>query len=164
LQALERGALTDLPDDVRVNRFRFDALLTPVSGERAWKNDPQGAATDLPSRAAAATNLSGVLAQLAKARTADATRLAVIYTDGRHTAVDGATPQEVAAELDDLPVFVVPVGSAALVRDLVVHRVAAPSTVVERDSAVIEAIVTAFDSDGLPSEIVLRHVGKIIVR
>ena len=164
LQALERGALTDLPDDVRVHRFRFDALLTPVSGERAWNNDPHGAETDLPARTAVATNLSGVLEQLAKARTADATRLAVIYTDGRHTAVDGAPPQEVAAELDDLPVFVVPVGSAALVRDLVVHRVTAPSTVVERDSAVIEAIVTAFDSDGLHSEIVLRHEGQVIDR
>ncbi|MDZ4659934.1 MAG: hypothetical protein SH868_20345 [Bythopirellula sp.] len=164
LQALERGALTELPDDVRVNRFRFDALLTAVSAERAWENDPQSEEPDRPVRAVAATNLSGVLEQLTKARTADATRLAVIYTDGRHTTLEGAAPQEVAAELNDLPVFVVPVGSAALVRDLVVHRVSAPSTVVERDSAVIEAIVTAFDSDGLQSEIVLRHEGKIIDR
>ncbi len=164
LQALERGAFMNLPDDVRVNRFHFDALLTPVSGERAWENDPQSEEPDKRARTVAATNLSVVLEQLAKARTADATRLAVVYTDGRHTALDGATPQEVAAELNDLPVFVVPVGSAALVRDLVVHRVSAPSTVVERDSAVIEAIVTAFDSDGMQSEIVLRHEGKIIDR
>ena len=110
------------------------------------------------------TDLSGVLEQLAKARSSSATRLAVVYTDGRHNAPDGATPQEAAAELGDMPVFLVPVGSTALVRDLVVHRVKAPSSVVERDSAVIEAIVTAFDSDGQHSEIVLRHEGKVIDR
>ncbi len=168
LEALERGPLTDLPDDVRVNRFRFDSLLTAVSGEHPWQeSDPQLDQLDAKERAARAkagvvTDLSGVLEQLAKTRSANATRLAVVYTDGRHNKPDGAAPQEVAAGLNDLPVFVVPVGSTALVRDLVVHRVEAPSTVVERDSAVIEAIVSAFDSDGQQSEIMLRHEGKII--
>ncbi len=167
LRALERGALTDLPDDVRVNRFRFDAMLTPVSGDEPWSQRLNVEADSQPRTGKPAnpnTNLSGVLEQLSKARTTDATRLAVVYTDGRHTAIDGVAPQEAAAELHDLPVFVVPVGSAALVRDLVVHRVTAPSTVVERDSAVIEAIVTAFDCDGLQSELVLRHNGEIVDR
>jgi hypothetical protein len=170
LAALERGSLKELPDDVRVNRFRFDSLMTAISSENAWQEvDPSGEELDPReqaerAKAAIATDLSGVLEQLSKARTADATRLAVVYTDGRHTAIDGASPQEAAAELDELPVYFVPVGSTALVRDLVVHRVKAPSTVVERDSAVIEAIVTAFDSDGQQSEIVLRHEGKVIDR
>jgi hypothetical protein len=170
LAALERGALTQLPEDVRVNRFRFDAMLTAVSSVDAWQSGEENPeeldARERAERAKAAvvTDLSGVLEQLAKARTANATRLAVVYTDGRHNAPDVAAPQEIAAELGDLPVYFVPVGSAALVRDLVVHRVKAPSSVVERDSAVIEAIVTAFDSDGQQSEIVLRHDGKVIDR
>lgn len=170
LDALERGALTTLPEDVRVNRFRFDAMLTAVSSADAWQA-PEVNLDALSARermekakAAVATDLSGVLQQLAKARTVDSTRLAVVYTDGRHNAPDVVAPQEAAAELGDLPVYFVPVGSAALVRDLVVHRVKAPSSVVERDSAVIEAIVTAFDSDGQQSEIVLRHEGKVIDR
>jgi hypothetical protein len=168
LAALERGALTELPQDVRVDRYRFDSLLTALSKEDAWKAaDPEDAVAERATnrkKGPIVTDLSGVLQQLAKARATSATRMAVLYTDGRHNAPEGPAPQEVAAELGDLPIFVVPVGSAALVRDLVVHRVKAPSTVVERDSAVIEAIVTAFDSDGQQSEIVLRHEGKVIDR
>lgn len=169
LIALENSALDQLPEGVRINRFQFDAALTAVSSVDPWRqlgqtNDESALQRRGAETLAVTTDLSDVLHQLAKARTANATRLAVVYTDGRHNAPDVSAPQEVAAELNDLPIYFVPVGSTALVRDLMVHRVKAPSTVVERDSAVIEAIVTAFDSDGQQTEIVLRHEGKIIDR
>jgi len=163
LDALERRVLNKLSDKVRIRRFRFDQRLTPVTAGDGWGEAPLGldakSSANLP-----VTNLAAVLQQLAKDRTAESTCLALVLSDGRHNDPSGPAPQDVASELADLPVYIIPVGSSATVRDIRLHRVEAPSAVVEKDSAVIDAIVTAFDCDGLSTEIVLRHDGQEIDR
>ncbi len=165
LEALEAGALAELPADVRVNRFGFDSELTALPEKNAWQvtqEFSEGPTSMKRPKVTSVTDLSAVLRQLAQDRNQLSTRLALIYSDGRHNAPESVSPQEMAGKLADLPVFIVPVGNEALVRDLIVHRAEAPATIVEHDSAVIEAIVTAFDSDGQQSELVLRHDGKVI--
>jgi hypothetical protein len=49
-------------------------------------------------------------------------------------------------------------------RDVLLHRVEAPAAVAEKDSAVIDVIVTGFDCDGQASAVVLRHEGREVDR
>ncbi len=164
LDALQENMLGKLAEDVRIRKFQFDATLTPIAAERTWAEAaefvPQATATGKPPL----TDLTAVLKQISADRVANATRLVIILTDGNHTALNKQMPQEIAMQIADLPVFTVPVGNTMLVRDLRLHRVEAPSTVVVEDSAVIDAIVTATDCDGLTAEVTLRHDGEEIDR
>ncbi len=165
LKALQENVLSELAGNVRIRKFQFDASLTPIATERTW-----GEAANLVSHVAEAagppplTDLTAVLKQLSIDRVAQSTRLAIILTDGNHTALGNQAPQEAAAQISDLPVFTVPIGNSTLVRDLRLHRVEAPANVVLDDSAVIDAIVTAVDCDGLASVVTLRHDGHEIDR
>ena len=49
-------------------------------------------------------------------------------------------------------------------RDVLLHRVEAPAAVAEKDSAVIDVIVTGFDCDGQTTTVVLRHEGREVDR
>jgi hypothetical protein len=51
-----------------------------------------------------------------------------------------------------------------LQRDVMLHRVEAPAAVAEKDSAVIDVIVTGFDCEGLAAAVVLRHEGREVDR
>jgi len=165
LDMLEKSVLAELSEEVRINRYQFDERLQPVATGVAW-NDAADFAPESDGGAAGArgTNLTEVLKQLAKNRTSDSTRLAVLFSDGHHNDINGPAPQEVANDLADLPVYVVPVGNAGTVRDIRLHRVEAPATIIENDSGVIDAIVTAFDCDGRTAEVLLRQNGKEIDR
>jgi hypothetical protein len=63
-----------------------------------------------------------------------------------------------------VPIYVVPIGNTVLQRDVLLHRVEAPATVAEKDSAVIDIIVTGFDCEGQSTVAVLRHEGREIDR
>jgi len=149
--------LDGLADKVRIRKFHFDSLLTPVVAQQSWSDltvPPQHQGTDI----------SAILKRLASDRVTESTRLAIVLSDGNHTSLSGQAPQEIANEISDLPIYTVPVGNTTLVRDLRLHHVEAPATVVEKDSGVIEAIVTATDCDGLSTAITLRHDGQEIDR
>jgi hypothetical protein len=181
LDAFEESLVTSLGDNVRINRFRFDRQTIPIGTAGSWSAALENATSqttysELPSArgdegagadvatAGQATNLSAVLEQLASVRSGDSTRLAMILSDGRHNDVDAPAPQEVATRLAGLPVYVVPIGNSMQMRDVLLHRVEAPSTVAEKDSAVIDVIVTGFDCDGQASSVVLRHEGREVDR
>jgi hypothetical protein len=181
LDALESQLDDDLEDSVRIQRFRFDRTSMPIAIEAGWTSaleSPQledatamsafagdpAAAQAQSSTAGPATNLTAVFEQLAAAQDTGSTRLAVVLSDGRHNDVDAAPPQEVAAQLSNVPIYVVPIGNSVLQRDVLLHRVEAPSTVAEKDSAVIDIIVTGFDCEGLSAAAVLRHEGREVDR
>ncbi|MEM8946127.1 MAG: hypothetical protein AAGD11_13215 [Planctomycetota bacterium] len=163
LDALQQNVLDHLNDDVRIRKFQFDAMLTPIAADRTWSEAASLAGYDADKKKPA-TDLAAVMQQLSTDRVSESTRLAIVLTDGNHTALTEQAPQEIAAQISDMPIYTVPVGSTTLVRDLRLHRVEAPSTVVEADSGVIDAIVTAVDCDGLATEVTLRHDGREIDR
>ncbi len=164
LDALQNNVLGKLAGDVRIRKFQFDSMLTPIATERTWSEAAKLASFSQESKQQPLTDLSAVLQQLSTDRVAESTRLAILLSDGNHTALGEQLPQDVATQLADLPVYTVPIGNIILVRDLRLHRVEAPATVVEKDSTVIDAIVTAVDCDGLSTEVTLRHDGREIDR
>lgn len=175
LDALEKSVLAGKSREVRIQRYLFDDKLVPVPESEpwasalesvSWQGDKPRDLQDAPSAAGTmpTTNLTAALQELGKSRAAESTRFALVLSDGRHNALDSIAPQEVAAGLASLPVYVVPVGSSETVLDVRLHRVEAPSTIILNDSAVIEAIVTATDCDGLSTEVVLRHDGEEVER
>jgi hypothetical protein len=183
LDALENELGDTIGKNVRVERFRFDRISMPVGVEAGWSSVLESTPEALAALSAAshdeaaapdqivatepATNLSAVFDQLANQSgrsTSHSTRLAVVLSDGRHNDADAPAPQEVAAQLTDIPIYVVPIGNTMLKRDVLLHRVEAPATVAEKDSAVLDVIVTGFDCEGQSAAVVLRHEGREVDR
>lgn len=170
LDAFEAAVRDDLPENVNIRRYRFDQSASAVDAERGWEKSLRGpfAAAPPPDGAngtmSGTTNITSVLTQLSSERAAHATRLALLLTDGRHNTADGPAPQDVAATLAGMNVYVVPIGSSIRVRDVMLHRVEAPATVAEKDVALVDVIVSAFDCDGDTTAVVLRHEGREVDR
>ncbi len=191
LDAFEKEMSDQLSDNVRVERFQFVDAPVPVAPKTAWsrvlqgRSFPSAAADDIhqpnPSPATAGenprltgssgmptsevtTNLSAVLEQLSKLQPAGSTRMAIIWSDGRHNDASALAPQDVAAGLGGVPLYFIPIGNSAPLRDIILYRVEAPTVVAEKDTAVIDVIVTAFECDGEASEIVLRKAGAEVER
>lgn len=183
LDALERELGDTIGKNIQVERFRFDRMSMPVGVEAGWSgvlestpealaevgaaSHDQAATPDQIVATEPATNLSAVFDQLANRSGQSAshsTRLAVVLSDGRHNDADAPSPQEVAAQLTDVPIYVVPIGNSVLQRDVLLHRVEAPATVAEKDSAVLDVIVTGFDCEGQSAAVVLRHEGREVDR
>lgn len=164
LDALQKDLVDDFSEEVRVRKFQFDSSLNPIAAERSWKQAAELVSFSEETGKPALTDLTAVLHQLSSERVTEATRLAIVLTDGNHTALSDEQPQEAATQIVDLPVYTVPIGNSDLIRDLRLHRVEAPATVIQNDSGIIEAIVTAVDCDGLVTEVSLRHDGQEIDR
>jgi hypothetical protein len=172
-------------EDLRIERFSFDRAAIPVSAEAGWNDalatspaDDEAAASDeqapgmvdpeaegeLSVAAGPATNLASIFEPLTTNRPGNSMRLALLLSDGRHNDMNAAAPQELATQLSNVPIFVVPIGNAVQHRDVLLHRVEAPSAVAEKDSAVIDVIVTGFDCDGQTTAAVLRQEGREVDR
>ena len=184
LDALEHELSDDLAKNVRIDRYRFDHAAIPVSTTGGWAQalDSKGAAdanaaarqpavdagsanaSDGNAADESVTNLSSVFDQLAAKRSGQSTRLAILLSDGRHNDAAAAAPQEAARQCNKLPVYVVPIGNAVEQRDVVLLRVEAPAAVAEKDSAVIDVIVSGQDCEGRTTQVVLRHEGREVER
>jgi hypothetical protein len=187
LDALEQQLKDDLAKNVRIERYRFDHSAVPVSTTGGWtqaldpKSSPDTAAHIRPIAATPdsspqpdpsdpktgdeqLTNISSVFDELSTKRAGQATRLAILLSDGRHNDTAAAVPQEAARQCSKLPVYVVPIGTSVELRDVSLARVEAPSAVAEKDSAVIDVIVSGQDCDGRSTQVVLRHEGREVDR
>jgi hypothetical protein len=168
LDAFEKTVQDSLADGVRIRRYRFDDRPMEVDGADGWSKAlatvAHRADFEVEQSAGPSTNLSSVLEQLATESGREATRLALVLTDGRHNSPDGRSPQEVATQLGATNVYVVPIGSAVRMRDVLLHRVESPATVAEKDSALIDVIASGFDTEGDTTVVVLRHEGREIDR
>lgn len=180
LDALQDSLENELADGVRIRRFRFDSSAAAIDSDEQWAQaldgsitaprafsspDPDDlAAAEQDAASGGTTNLSAVLTQLASARSNDATRMALVLTDGRHNSPGAPPPQEIAAQLANLAVYIVPIGNALQLRDVLLHRVEAPAVVAEKDFALIDVIVSGIDCEGESSAVVLRQEGHEIDR
>ncbi len=191
VQALEQGPLKALRDECRIHRIRFDHTITPLADEQ-WEltaaddlvtpieYGSQGnaelrnayaaesaAAIPAESPEAAArhtTDLAGTLQRLAELRATEPLRMVLLVSDGRHNTPDTPAPQDIAAQLEGVPVHVAVVGVTKPARDVLIHRVEAPTAVVLEDQAVIEVMLTAFDCRDEKLHVTIRHEGEEIDR
>jgi hypothetical protein len=182
LEAFEKEIDGALSETVRIERFQFAGAPLPVAAKTEWRNalsrsletanfarplEGGGDADSTDEEAAGsevATNLSSVLEQLARARTSQSTRMAFVLTDGRHNDRNAPAPQELAASLSGMPIYIVPIGNSSPLRDVVLHRVEAPTAVATKDTAVVDVIVTAFECDGDVADVILRREGTEVDR
>ena len=141
IEELEEDWIAPQEDSVRISRFAFASEPIPVARD-AWRKH----LVDQPASAEAGTNLGSALQQALKEAAAGRLHGAIIVTDGAHNV--GRGPMEIAPALSDIPVVLVPTGDARLRRDLFLHHVQYPKSVMKKDILSIDAMVGAHDCEG----------------
>ena len=166
------SALTEATDEsntanLHVRRWQFADQPRPLPAESSWESglqridDDSAAAND---DAHTMTNLSAALSEIGREGATSGIRTVVLISDGAHNSDSRQSPQEIAAALGDIPVYVVPIGRVDRQRDIEMYRVDAPNAVVEDDMILIDVILTAWDCDGDSTTITLFQDGTEVER
>ncbi len=164
LNGLETQGLNNLDARVSVSRFTFSDDLVPTDETADWKTSLNPPAAPANASSEGKTDLSTALEKLRDYATGHAVKAAFVYSDGAHNAAHGSTPEDVAARLTPMKVYVVASGSPAPSRDVLVHRAKAPRLVSHHDSIILDSVVTATACSQEQTELVLKHNGKVIER
>lgn len=106
------------------------------------------------------TNLSDVLTQLNRNRSEQSLAAAVVFTDAAHNDPDSDHPRKVLTGLNELPVYMVPIGNTRHVRDVVIQSVASPAVAMRNDEVVIEATVQSWECANESSVVRLLQHGQ----
>ncbi len=165
LDNLQRSTLERLGHEVDVQWSRFDRSLSPMSGTSGARESLLLASdrSDRPKQSKSATNLSAALQQLQRLEQQQPIAAAFIFTDANHndSSIQQAEdvpdtglakdqeniisdPAQVAANITDTPVYVVPIGNPHRLRDIAVVGVEAPSVAMRNDEIIIEAHLEAY--------------------
>jgi hypothetical protein len=153
LDALEREWIEPRKDKMRVDRFGFDAEATPV-GSTDWRKR----LLDNPAPAKNGTDLGSAFGRVAQEAAAGRLHVALVVTDGAHNA--GKDPREMAPALSGVPLVIVPAGDSRLRRDVFLHHVKYPKSVMKKDFFGVEAMISANDCEDEKIEVVLLAEGK----
>ncbi len=131
LTASEDAWIKELSEDVRVERYRFDSEAIAM-GRRDWE--------DTVTMEAKPNKGTDETAWMKQVNRFDA---ALIVSDGVHNT--GGSPRELASSLSGVATMIVPIGDTRLRRDVFLHHVNYPQSVIEKDTLMVEGIVTAHD-------------------
>ncbi len=159
LSTAEKSWLSELSQTVRIRRYLISDAVNSIPDAK-WEMDDTADEADDP--ALRITNLTAGLEQLSRDAAAEDVAAAVIFSDGRHNAVDARHPRDVAAGLGRLPVHVVPLGMSDVLRDVIVHHVDAPPAVAKDDLISIDAIITAYKCAGETLDVELLYEDRVI--
>lgn len=107
------------------------------------------------------TDLTEVLRQIRDESAKEDFAAAVILTDGRQTLTTDDDPRNLATQIR-LPLFVVPIGQAEMKRDVILHHVHAPNSVIQKDKILIDGIVTAYRCADKTCDIQLVENDRVI--
>ena len=143
LTSSEKSWLTGLEDNVRLARYTFNSEVQPVA-DRDWRGALDGLTN---TGAAGATDLKAALARAVQDASRQPLGAVVLVTDGGHNVA--SDPRDVASSLRGVPLYVVPIGSTEMPRDVMLHHVQAPHAAFKNDVVLIDAMVSAF---GCPDE------------
>lgn len=108
------------------------------------------------------TNVTGLLEQLNLDRQDQPLAAVIVLSDVAHNQMDQANPREVAATLNDTPVYFVPIGNTQHVRDVLLQSVYAPAVAMRNDDIVVEARIQAYDCEGEICIVKLLQDGEMI--
>lgn len=86
---------------------------------------------------------------------------AVILTDGRQSVDSKEDPRDLVAQLR-VPLYLVPIGRGEMKRDVILHHLHAPPSVIQKDKILLEGIVTAYRCPGEGCEVQLMEGNKVI--
>lgn len=155
LAAAEESWLKDVRAKATVNAYEFGAKVVPKGGARFVADDKSRTLSDV-------TQLGAALQQIALDQTAQPLEAAVLITDGGHNA--GRDPRELAASLSGTTLHIVPIGNTKMQRDVILHHTYAPKAVIQKDTVVIDSIVTAYDCANETINIELVAGEKVVDR
>jgi hypothetical protein len=152
LDAAEDSWLKDLAVKTRVLRYKFASNVLPVP-EKDWRD----AQTNLDKRG---TDLGAALSQAARDAGQQSVEAVVLITDGGHNAPDD--PREAATSLRGVPLFIVPIGSSVIPRDVILHHIQCPRAAFKNDTVVVDAMVTAYYCEGEQARIELLSDNTVV--
>ena len=155
LAAAEDSWLKDLEGKARVLRYKFAANVLPVV-DRDW-HQALVAETNLDGRG---TDLGAALNQAVQDSGQQSVDAVVLLTDGGHNMPDD--PRDAATALRGIPVFIVPVGSTVIPRDVILHHIQCPKSVFKNDNVVVDAMVTAYYCQGEQVRVEMSADGAVV--
>jgi hypothetical protein len=141
LEADEDSWLKDLATKTRVLRYKFASNVLPVP-DRDWRN-ALVLQTNLDT---GGTDLGAALNQAVQDAGRQSVNAVVLITDGGHNAP--GDPREAATSLRGVPLFIVPIGSSVVPRDVILHHIQCPRAAFKNDTVVVDAMVTAYFCEG----------------
>lgn len=136
----EEGALRAVARERQVRYFSFAKSLLPLG------HDIGELSADLNR-----TDLAGSLRQVRQALSGQRVGAVVVFTDGRQSAGEAYA----GAPLNDIPLIMIPAGTAVL-RDLVISRVAIPAVAQVGQSVMVRVDISAIGFNGTAAEVVVE--------
>ncbi|MFO1006420.1 MAG: hypothetical protein U0929_10710 [Planctomycetaceae bacterium] len=107
------------------------------------------------------TDLADLFKQIRDDSEKDDLAAIVVMTDGRHTAEVSEDPRDLAAQLN-VPLYFVPIGRHEMKRDVILHHLHAPTSVIEKDKILIEGTITAHRCEGDSCQIQLLEGSQVL--
>jgi hypothetical protein len=141
LAEAENSWLKDLATRARVLRYKFASNVLPVP-DGDWR-DASASQTNLDTRG---TDLGAALNQAVQDASQQSVDAVVLVTDGGHNAP--GDPREPATSLRGVPLFIVPIGSSLVPRDVILHHIQCPRAAFKNDTVMVDAMVTAYYCQG----------------
>jgi hypothetical protein len=155
LSIAEGSWLKDLGGKMRVLRYKFASNILPVAGP-GWR-DALRTETNLDTRG---TDLGAALNQASQDAGRQPVEAIVMVTDGGQ---NGPTdPREAAAALRGVPLFVVPIGSSVIPRDVILHHLQCAKAAFKNDTVMIDAMITAYECAGEKIRVELSSDGAVV--
>lgn len=108
------------------------------------------------------TDLAGPLEWVQQLRTQQPVAASFLFTDVAHNDNQERPPTEVAAQIKDSPVYVIPIGNASRLRDVGLVSVSAPSVAMRNDNVVIEATLEVYQCVGETCVVQLLQNGDVV--
>ncbi len=140
LEQAEADWLQTMGSTVQLERYAFDRDAYAI-GRRGWNGI--GSEQIDPHQG---TDQSAWIREIAKRRAERHLDAAIVLTDGVHNT--GESPRDLAQGIQQVATALVPLGDTRLRRDVFLHHVKAPTSVMRKDTLVIEAIVSAHACEG----------------
>lgn len=107
------------------------------------------------------TDLTKVLIHIQDECLRSDTAAAVILTDGRQTVHAASDLRDLASQCP-VPLYFVPIGRGEMQRDVILHHVHAPPSVIQNDQILIDGILSAYDYSGATCEVQLLENGSVL--
>jgi hypothetical protein len=163
LSRLDSTVLSSLTETADVRYSSFDNTVTRLGGLDQLKSV---FGTDAPAdaqspQAVLGTNLTAALESL-KQQDDQPIAAAFILTDSAHNAQADRAPQEAAARLGGIPVYVVPIGSSEHTKDVILQSVSAPKVAMRNDDIIIEAHLQTYDCADEICTVKLLKDGEVV--
>jgi hypothetical protein len=157
--ALRRWSILQREQGFLTKLFDFSERVTPLPDAEWEKILLKNAqyAIDQPIRA---TRLDELLKRIRDDASRSEFGGAVVISDGRQPDSSAGDPRDLAGQLG-VPLYVVPIGLAEIRRDVILHHIEAPRSVLQNDKIVIEGILTGLRCEQTTCQIELTE-GTIV--